>query len=434
MKRIDYLLLAITNKLYQDKTWMISAFAITKEDENAYQKDPYLGRLVSRPWGYSFVNSSGELEKIDDATISEPLFTFKDRILVDSKWDRNITSPIETNLGNLFFNIICITSSFKKPYPFITGVVNIVTVENYIATYLHDNPKENEERTLDYFYVDEYLKFIDALQYISTFTQLCTWSVTRKGLLAPTGIKEFKATLLKKYEGKLTNPVEMANFEKELMDFDNKYLEGDPANNTFITGKIKLEARRKQFLSMGGESAFSKNLTVTPITTSLDDGISTQPDAFVAEMNSIRIGSYQRGAETVKGGVTAKYLLRAGNNFHIVDTDCGTKLGIHRRFTKSNAASLVGRYIIDSKLVHMENINDTSNYLDKEVIVRSPLYCKLTGDNICKICAGDNINKYPTGITIPLTEISGIILLSSLKAFHSNSTAVTKLKLKEAFT
>jgi hypothetical protein len=62
------------------------------------------------------------------------------------------------------------------------------------------------------------------------------------------------------------------------------------------------------------------------------------------------------------------------------------------------------------------------------------MYCKLSGDNICKVCAGKSLSQYPTGLTIPLTEVSNVILTASLKAMHQNTTATAKLNLAKALS
>ena len=71
---------------------------------------------------------------------------------------------------------------------------------------------------------------------------------------------------------------------------------------------------------MGAEGGnFTDKVTITPVINSLQEGWPTDPVEFTAMMNGLRYASFSRGSETVKGGVSAKYLLRAGNNFKIVD-------------------------------------------------------------------------------------------------------------------
>lgn len=431
MKKLDYLKLAIRNKLYTKRSWIITAFAVTRSKDSA----DYIGKLKPEPWGYSFVNESGEYEKIDDAVPNVPLFRFKDPITVDPTFVENVSDKTETCIGNVLFNFIVILSSFGRKHPFVTGTVSIGKLEDAIAIKLQDTPTSEQERNPDFYYVDEYCRFVDALQFMSTLTQVTTIASTRTTIQAPKGIKEFKKELEAKYGKEITDPVKLAEYEKDLLNFDNEYLKDDPSNNIFMSGKLKHTARKKMFLAMGAEKSFSENQKVTVITNSLEEGWPTDPVKFTAAMNGIRIGSYFRGAETVKGGVSAKYLLRAANNFKIIVPDCETKLGIRRTYNKTNLNKLVGRYIVVngvSKLV--ENISEANDLIGKKLIVRSPMYCKAKGDNICKVCAGVKLAQYPTGVTIPLTEISGIILTASMKAMHVNTVTTAELILEDAFT
>lgn len=431
MKKHDYLKLAFSLDLHTRKAWVLRAFSITK-DKNP-PKD--VGDLIAMPWGYSFISAAGETEKIDDSKPGVPLFTFRERIMADPSWVPNLTEAVETSIGNVFVNAVAILKSFGKKHPFPFGSISVQGLEDEIAKKLQDTPMDESKRSDAYYYVDEYVKFVDSLQYLTTFSQLATISMTPKNITAPPGIDAFKAELVKKYGETLNDPVQLAKFDAELLAFDNEYMKDDPSNGYFASGKIKMTSRKKMFLALGAPLQFSQSQSVTAITNSLEQGWPTDPVNFAAAMNDSRVGSYSRGAETVKGGVSAKYLLRAANNFKIVDIDCGSKLGLKRLYTEENIDNLQGKYILEAgKVSFVENIQQANNYLNQETVVRSPMYCKLSGDNICKVCAGKQLSQYPTGLTIPLTEVSNVILTASLKAMHQNTTATAKLNLAKSLT
>lgn len=433
MTRLEYLKYAISKRCHHNKAWIVSAFAIIKEETPPY-KVMYPGKILKKPWGFAFIDDDAKEVNIDATVDMESLFMFKEEITVDNTMCANVVSPTKTYLGNLLFNLICIVPPFDTKIPFITGKVSIPNIEDVLAAKLQSTPLAGEERSTEYFYVDEYIKFCDSLSLISSLSQLATYAATPKNVKAPTGIKEFKQTLLVKYAGKLTDPVELAKFEKELTDFDAAYMEGDPSNNLFVAGKIKDIARKKMFLSIGSEKTFEDSLKANPIINSLEEGWPTEPKLFTPMLNNARMASFSRGAETVKGGVSAKILLRAANSFKIVDTDCETKLGIRRVFTKGDIHQLVGRTLVDVRSTFVENNDVASNYLNKSIIVRSPMYCKLEGDKICKICAGTKLSSYPTGLTIPVTEISSILLATFMKAMHSQVLSTAKLDLNRIFS
>lgn len=437
MKRIDYLKNVVTDEIdpiVYTKSWFVLAFAMTKpKDVNINSLRTY--ELVRETWGMSFKNTKGELERIEDSKPNEPLFTFKEKIAIDSTWAGNVKEPLITSIGNVLFNKLCILTSFGNKLDFLLGRISIERIEEIIAPKLKDTPAIDEERSNNYYYVDEYIIFRDSEEFINSLSQLCTWSATPKNITPPTGIKKFKESLDKEYEGKLNNPIMLAEYEAKLRKFDDDYLKDDPSNDTFITKKIRENSRKKLFLTVGGESGFEDNVSFTTIKSSLSEGLSTEPEEFSAMMNSLRAGSYARGSETVKGGVAAKVLLRAANNYKIVDDDCGTKLGIKRKYDKKNIVSLIGRKIfLGNKTVSINNIEDATKYIGENLIVRSPMFCKSPKETICTYCASTALSQYKTGITIPLTEISAIILATSMSKMHSNILSLAELNIDSAFS
>lgn len=438
MTKLEYLKMGLDLGLYTQKAWIISCFCITKDVKTR----DVPGWLVKQPWGYAFIKDDQSLEPITDSKANEPLLTFKDKVTIDSTWASNVRESIDTTVGNVLFNAICILTTFNDSIPFQVGRVSVPKIESLIAPLLVDTPldangnvDEQTQRDPSKIYVDQYVKFIDSLQFISNLSSLAAWSATPKSLVAPSGLKEFKEQLLKQYEGRLHDPVELSKFEQALLDFDQAFLEDDPAYGTFLQGKILHTARKKMFLSIGSDRDFKDSLTVTPVTESLQDGWPTTETEFTAMLNGSRIGSFSRGAETVKGGVSAKILLRAGNNYTIEDTDCQTTLGIRRIFTEKTLQKMVGRYQVTPKgPVLIETEEQAKVLLNNKIILRSPMYCRLGNAQLCRVCAGEKLFKFPTGITIPLTEISSIILATSLKAMHVSSLTTAKLSLQEHFT
>lgn len=432
MKRLDYLKLALNDSITTNKSWIVTAFAIVKDVKESEQ---YYLKLSRQSWGLSFVNIKGELERIDDSKPNEPLFKFKEKIEVDTSWAANIKNPITTSIGNMLFNRLCILPCFGTKMGFFTERLTVERVEELIAVRLKDTPKEDEERIDEYFYVDEYIKFRDSLDTINTLSQLCTWAATPKNITPPTGIEKFKAALDIEYYNQLSNPIKLAEYEAKLKKFDADYLADDPSNDTFITKKMRENSRKQLFLTVGGETGFDENKPYTFIRNSLNEGWSTEPKEYTAMMNGLRSGSFSRGAETVNGGVAAKILLRAANSYRIVDNDCGTKLGIKRNYTNTNINYLVGRKILlGNNTIIVDNIDDAKRYIDQDLVVRSPMYCKSEGETICANCASIALSQYSTGLTIPLTEISSIILATSMAKMHSNVLSVTKLNIDEVLS
>lgn len=432
MKKQEYLKQSLLSELFRYKWFSITCFSVTRHNPNR-KTIPF--RLIPQEWGYTFFDDQGNEIKIDDAKAKEPLFRFDEPITVDPSWAPNIDSVIETTVGRVFVNAFAIAPIFGKKIPFINKRFSVSDVEDLISPTVASVPDDTNARDPSKLYVDEYVAFVNRLQDLRCLSQLCTWSATEKGVLPPTGLDEFKKQLMEKYKGQLGDPVAMSKFEGELLAFDDAYLKDDPAYGTMLSGKITKTSRKKLFLTMGNELGFGDPLVSNTVTNSLHEGWPTDPKQFVNMMNGLRYGSFARGAETVNGGVSAKILLRAANNFTIADTDCGVAYGKKFNVTKDNCKQLVRRYAIDkNRPVLIENIEAVGNYLGKTIQVRSPQYCKMTGDRICRVCAGENLAMFPTGLTIPLTEVSAVILAASLKLMHTSGTSTARMDLKEVMT
>lgn len=442
-----YLSYSIQRKCYQRIAWLISLFTLTKESE-AQKAQHYPGKLVREPYGLFVVLDNGELEKIDVAPQKReaPLFTVTDSLTITPAWIPSLQEPeVETTLGVLLINLICLYEAFGKKLPYYNKRnFTPSKIEEIIAPRLQSDPEEvmQQGRPVPYrpveddqFYVYELIKFSEGVQMLEILSQIFAHSITRIGILPAPGRKEFKAKILKNYEGKLTDPVEMAKFEAELNTFDDAYLKQDPAYGKFMAEKPK-KARMKSYLTQGGESnTFIGEMKLTPIVQALEDGIPMDPDGFTAVSNTSRYGSYARGAETVNGGVTAKALMRSADNWRITPGDCETPLGVRHLYRGSDTKQLVGRYIlVNKKPVLIEDVQAATAYDSREVIVRSPQYCRREGTQTCEVCAGKALSKYPTGLPIPLMEVSGGILLDSLKLMHNTALVTVTVHLPSVIT
>jgi len=440
MNKLEYLRLVIDHKLYKNKRWFMQAFSITKPDN----KVGSVGSIIKQDWGYSVIDASDKTVSLTDADKDSPIYTFQDKVTVDDTWASNIPKGqvIDTTIGNLIFNVLILSSVFGDRIPYMEGTINVNSIDKIIASKLATTPTDdlgvvipNFKREPDVIYTDEYVKYVNNLQFLENLSTLITIAATPKNIVKPTGIDDFKKELAIKYDGKLSDPIELVKYEQELRDFDEEFLKDDPSNGKFLSGKVKNIARKKLFLTIGSEETFNDGVSVKPQVNSLENGWSKNPEDIVNSVNGLRLGSYARGAETQDGGVAAKVLLRAGNNFTIQEGDCGTKIGIRRVYNEVNQDQLINRYLeTKDGPVLVENIKQVSNILNKEVVVRSPMYCILEDDNICEICAGRNLSILPKGLTVPLTEITGKLLIASLKKTHGSTLSTAHLDLNKTLT
>lgn len=431
----QYLLYAIQKKLHLDSVWYRYAFTVARESDTLKAK-LYPGKLVQEPFGFFYVDDELKVNKIQgELKPNQPLFAKNDPITITKEWIPSLQeNSVETTIGRLIVNLF-IVEAFGDKIAYINEKFSPSDVEGKIAALVQSTPPEGTARDPKSFYIDEYIKFCESVSFLENLSNIFSHSVSRVGVLPAPGRKEFKQELLKKYEGRLNDPVEMSKFEEELGQYDINYLKNDPAYGTFMKGKTA-KSRVKLFMSQGGEANnFTSSMEVTPIIPALEDGIALDDKGFTASANTIRFGSFARGAETVNGGVVAKGLNNAADNWVVVDGDCGSKLGITRVYTGSETFRLIGRTaIIDGKLVEIPDQETASKFDGKSVILRSPLYCKMESTRTCSKCAGPELSIYKKGVTIPLGEVSSGILTDSLKMMHDSSLSAAVMDLKSVLS
>lgn len=437
MDRMSLLKAAIKARLLTKKEWIFGAFSIMQNNLTESIKKPYPYKLARDPTGiYYYSDDVKQFVKITDANPSEPLYKFLEPITIDSDYFSNVASPIETYIGNVVFNAICIHPVFGAKLPFQTGRVSIGKVEGIIAANLESTPKEGEERNPSTYYVDELIKFQDSISFLNQLDDLATVGATEASITPPPGIEEYKKQLYEsEFKNRLHDPVALEEFEKKLKQYaEENHLKGDAANGTSLAGKTKEIGYKKMFLTIGGEQDFSDSLEVTPVLNSLDQGWETSSKEFTALVNGGRVGSYSRGSETVNGGVAGKLNIRSIMNFSMESEDCLVTTGLPRIYNKSNIKLLVGHQMLENgKWLLIESLDQALKYVDKHITVRSPSYCLKVGDNLCKACCGKSLASNPKGLIAASMEISSIMLNTSMKAMHGKILSVYHYDYRNVF-
>jgi hypothetical protein len=423
MNKLEFLKFALRNKVYRKQAWLISAFSVISEPTDKWKSDPYVGRIVQQPFGFFFVDQERNLVKIDDAKSGEPLFAMLDELEIDQSWIDNCSKPTKTLVGSLLVNYILLIESFGTKIPYMADNITIRKIEKFVVDNRND-PKNPDPSKIT---LDEYLSLAKGIELLKTVTNLSVYSLTPKNLVPPPGFKEKKAALIKEYEGQLKDPVKLAEFEERLMEIDKEHMKGDPSYGKLVSGKVHRNARRKLVLASGAEGGL--NGIMVPVTESLAEGVPLTPENFAAQVNGSRSGSYFRGVDTVKGGVSSKRAVRAVSAYTVEQGDCGTTLGVLKSYNKFNIDNLVGRVIVGSKKP-VENISEAENYLGKSIRVRSPAYCKLSTTSFCEMCAGFRLARFKDGLIIPATDLTSAIMAASMAAMHNNVTSAAVFDLE----
>jgi len=421
MKKIDYFKYAIKNKLLDKLNWFYSTLSLQSSDfvENEYIK--YEGKKY-----YAIID--GEYVHIEDAT--KTIFNIKDPIKLTKNDLGNIVKDVNTDIGLAIVNYILLVNNFGSKIEYINNSMSVGSIEKIIVKMLNN----------DTISIKEYTGFVDSCSFLTNFSRLVSISATAKNILPPPGIKEHKKKSLDEMVAEHGEDWDedftlVKKFEDKLTAFDNEWLKDDPSNGKLVSGKVKGAGRTKTFLMFGAEAGFDRSGKASTITSSLDEGWPEDSDKLATMFNASRSGSFDRGSETQKGGVTAKVVLRATNSVKInPGVDCGSKIGKTILVNDINKQYMIDRYVLIGGKSILLDETSVNKYVGKEIDIRSPQYCKLDKNNLCGVCVGKKLERHKDGISLLMTDISATILAISLSAMHFKELSTVELKMDEILT
>jgi hypothetical protein len=422
MKLQEYLNYALTNKLYRKLEWFYNLFVINVNTNNKYIK------VINNQY---FVNieADGEVKEVllEGVSVKEPVFKMSDKYLVDNNTVENLLVTTNTYLGRILVNKILLADIFGNRIPFINGSIKSGMLETILAN----------ELSKDKISILEYLDFIKATTFMHGLSRITTYAATPKSMLPPKGLEAFKKKLMADMKASygedwVKDRAKIVEFENALRAYDNEWLADDPSLGKLLSGKVKDGARTKMYLTFGAERGFDKKSGKADlVTNSLLEGYPKDKELLTNMFNTSRSGSYDRGKETQKGGAAAKDILRATSSLTISDADCGSVVGKIVVVTKNNHNRLMNRYIILPNK-STELITDSLKYVGQTITIRSPQYCIKKGNELCAICVGKSIADYKKGISILVTDISGILLATSMAAMHFKSIQTMDFNIIDA--
>lgn len=440
MNKLAFFLEAMKAEEFRRTSWVVSAFALVQEDPEKWKTKSYPYRIVQTQAGHFFVDPTDpqKLIKIDDAKAGEPIFSHKEHIQLKKGQVPNLHKDIETSYGNLLFNYVSVLYPFgPNKMPFMEGRVSAVKIEEWMAPRLRDTPNfgdklfrtEKAERSDKLVYVDEMLRFNNSVFYLASFTQLFVPAGSPKAMTVSPDVIKLRDKLIAENKDRLHDPATVAKIDAALVAFDREWLKGDDAENFLLSGKAYNIVRKKLFLQMGAEMGLDESQSVDYIPRSLNEGWDLAK--FPAMNNSLRAGSFNRGYQTMLGGESVKWLLRASSNMAVTEDDCGSKLGMEF-VVDDKVQKWVGFHIVAANGPAIEVTEENhGKYLGKKVMVRSPMYCKLAKTDFCKFCVGPNLSMNPTALSSAVSDYGSRFMLVFMAAAHAKALILAKMNFKE---
>lgn len=438
MRNDEYFLIALQNKLYERRDWVLSCFTVTQFDvfENFNNEHFYHCQLIMKK---DYENKLFWFNKDDpDNPVgleqfipTEPLFRYSDKIALKQGDLINVKSDIVSTYGNCIFNCIALIYPFGDKINFVTGKVNGKKIEAMICANLHDTPADGEPRESDKFYVDELVKHANAVTSLEAFNYTCVPTTSESTMLPNKEVVKLRDELLEKHKHELDKPEVIAQIQAQLAALDKKFFENDRAKGFYLSGKAYDIIRMKKFTMLGMVGGFGGNKPQL-VTNSLAEGWDVQKLPAIAD--DIRAGSYSRGKQTAIAGADVK---SANNALQAVtvntkEEDCGATRGMSWYITPDNVGNFNGLNMITKQGLVELNKEILQDYIGKTIEVRTPMICKNTPPSYCAKCVGKSIAMLPNSVHIVASNVNSIYMNNAMKAMHGKSLKTKRYNIFES--
>lgn len=432
MKKREFFLEAMKAEEYKRSAWVISAFSLIRENENDWKSNPFAYRIVQTPGGFFYINpqDTTSLLPIEDSPIGQALFSMKEMVSLEAGVLPNQPEPVITNYGTILANYICLVYPFGDKIPFVNERFSASKLEQMVVERMKAvAPADPAERDPELIYVDEYLKFTNAMMSLTAYTQLCVPASTEKTITPPPGIQEYRAKLLEENKHHLHDPAVIAKIDAQLVQYLKDWLKDDPGMGFLISNKSFDVVRKELYLMIGANVGMDGSGKFELVKGSLSEG--WNPENFDILNTVSRSGSFSRGAETEKGGEATKWLFRAASNMSVTGEDCGSTVGVEIFAKPGEERKLIGfTAILGDKQVKITKDN-VGQYLGRALTLRSSAFCRFPKTDFCKVCVGDRLANSPTGLATAIAAYGSTFMSLMMSAMHGTALKTTRLDWKK---
>lgn len=422
MNRYDYFIQALKAGAYRWKAWVLTVFAVTNlpTELDSTKGDSHPFQLYTRDGKFFFINPETGLEQeILNAVTSEPLLYADEEIHLKAGDLPNLDKDLVTSVGNTLFNAIVICYPFGNKIPFKDGKQKLGALEQEIVKRLVDNGDPRAEQGM--ITVSELQKYIKAALNVAGYANLFAPSVTATSLRPAPGYLELRAKLLEQYKDQLHDPAIVAKIGDELEKLDREYIANDPEGGFYQKDKSFAIVRKKMLYMHGVEWNFDGS-GITFIPSSLNDGWDIRN--LPAMSNSLRDGSYNRGALTALGGEATKTIFRIMAGTVVSEDDCGSTLGLPVLIQEP--MKYVGNTVIWNGHQIKVTEQNANELLGQSVLLRDPGYCKTADNNYCRTCMGDFIIGKEGAIPSICGEVGSQLLSMFMARAHAVALKTAK--------
>jgi len=425
MRKYDYFIGSLKAKAHYDRKWMLRAMSVVIDIGG----EPEPWALKHNPEGVEVYvpNETGtfEWQPLEGVNPYEIPFIYHEETGPIKAGDvENLKVDLENGTwGDLIFNSRVLVYAAQDRIEYQVGPVDLGSIEQIFVDRMQDDPSEGRD-VAGQLYVKHWLRFGKAIGDLAGY-ELFVPSVTEKSLQAPANNTKLRDELFEQYKDQIDDPVAQSKIQDALVkNYIENNLKGDPAEGFLYKKKSLNTALKRMFLIHGPEAGFSEGGRATLIKNSLDEGldVTKYPDM----VNSLRAGSYYRGALTALAGEDVDLMGRIFQNARIVKEFCGTKNTLDVIIDKRR----IGRTLLDDGKPVKITAENLGTYEGKLYGIFAPTYCITPRGDVCTVCMGDKVSQYPDSVGSMISEIPSTMMAVMMGSAHAKELKTTPLDVE----
>jgi hypothetical protein len=403
-----YFLTALTSGAYKRRSWVLSLFSLFTPGGRPEDYAPY---LVQRDTQGLFYTDPVTEEKIylREGDTAQPLLSPKQALTLLPGELANVVSKVDTTYGNALVNMQCLIDPLGDRIEFQTGRFNLKSIETRLAAWARDDKLD----------VEAYLRFCNNVTALSGLTQVTVTAASRQTLTGDPDRFKLREELLEKYKDRLDDPSVIATIDAELEKMDREWIANSPSAGFYTKDKSFSIVRKRLYYMLGAEQ--QKDSTKLHLTaTSLSEGINI--DDLPAMLTTQRLGAFNRGANTALGGESVKFYLRAFQNSTVAEEDCKSTLTLTYPVSSKNYKEFIGFFELNAKKepVLIDEAR-AKNQAGKTLSIRTPIYCKTSGANVCVTCMGEQSRNSPKALGELAAAVGSQHMLAMMGSVHGSA-------------
>lgn len=423
----QFALAAIADNAHYEKLWVISLFSVIADNDY-----PLGWKIIYGKDATDVVTPEGRVT-LEGVTPMKPVIEWTDFVTLGPDDHPMFDKETTTTWGTFIFNLWVIWYALGNRYPYVhgatpenpSGLVDMNALNKKIVTLMVSDPADSADKDPKTIYVSDYKRLCEAATRLTGFATVFVPSGTPKSLTAHPKAKAILKQRLEENKDRLHDPAVIAKIQDEQVKLDKEHLKDDPSMGFFLPGKVWHTARKRMFYVHGPESGLDEAATPEFLTNSLTEGWDIKK--LPTMINSLRAGSYYRGAMTALGGESVKFFLRIFQNVYISEHDCQSRVGLPYTVDSHSVGGLVGRYEVGNPPIPLTE-ERLKSLIGKTILLRSPWSCRTPGSDICAICAGDRNASTPYALSANEASIGSTFMGVMMSAAHAKVLSVAELE------